>query len=219
MYCLSCLLFLLVTLTGYVLCITKTRLFKYIENFTSKNWKFSNEKFWYFHISAQNIDCGYPLEPPRRGGSNEYPQFMCVFFSRNKKNDVYPCKPHFYYIKVGIKGVKIIWACFRDGLWLVYCLSWLNCPLFLLVSLVGYVLWLWLAMFCGCGSLGSVVVARYVLLLWLAMFCGCGSLCSVVVARYVSRLWLFQDIFYTIFHWTLWMLKANSLVDKRAIFS
>ena len=26
-----------------------------------------------FHISAPNIDCGYPLEPPRRGGSNEYP--------------------------------------------------------------------------------------------------------------------------------------------------
>ena len=25
-----------------------------------------------FLISAQNIDCGYPLEPPRRGGSNEY---------------------------------------------------------------------------------------------------------------------------------------------------
>ena len=22
----------------------------------------------------KNIDCGYPLEPPRRGGSNEYPQ-------------------------------------------------------------------------------------------------------------------------------------------------
>ena len=27
-----------------------------------------------FLISAQNIDCGYSLEPPRRGGSNEYPQ-------------------------------------------------------------------------------------------------------------------------------------------------
>ena len=27
-----------------------------------------------FHISAQNIDCGYSLEPPRRGGSNEFPQ-------------------------------------------------------------------------------------------------------------------------------------------------
>ena len=25
---------------------------------------------------AQNIDCGYTLEPPRRGGSNEYPQSM-----------------------------------------------------------------------------------------------------------------------------------------------
>ena len=59
-----------------------------------------------FHISAKNIDCGYSLEPPPRGGSNEYPQY--VFLSRNKKNDVYPCKPQFYYIKVGFKGVKFI---------------------------------------------------------------------------------------------------------------
>ena len=29
-----------------------------------------------FLISSQNIDCGYSLEPPRRGGSNEYPQSM-----------------------------------------------------------------------------------------------------------------------------------------------
>ena len=29
-----------------------------------------------FLISVQNIDCGYSLEPPRRGGSNEYPQSM-----------------------------------------------------------------------------------------------------------------------------------------------
>ena len=29
-----------------------------------------------FYTSAQNIDCGYSLEPPRRGGSNEYPQSM-----------------------------------------------------------------------------------------------------------------------------------------------
>ena len=29
-----------------------------------------------FHISAQNIDCLYSLEPPRRGVSNEYPQSM-----------------------------------------------------------------------------------------------------------------------------------------------
>ena len=29
-----------------------------------------------FLISAQNIDCGYSLEPPRRGDSNGYPQSM-----------------------------------------------------------------------------------------------------------------------------------------------
>ena len=52
-----------------------------------------------FHISAQNIDCGYSLEPPRRGDSNEYTQSMF---------NVYPRKPQFYYIKVGFKGVKII---------------------------------------------------------------------------------------------------------------
>ena len=32
--------------------------------------------FIIFVISAENIDCGYSLEPPRRGGSNEYPQSM-----------------------------------------------------------------------------------------------------------------------------------------------
>ena len=30
----------------------------------------------YGHIFAQNIDCGYILEPPQLGGSNEYPQSM-----------------------------------------------------------------------------------------------------------------------------------------------
>ena len=37
-----------------------------------------------------------------------------MFMSRNKKNNVYPCKLQFYYIKEGFKGVKIIQACFRD---------------------------------------------------------------------------------------------------------
>ena len=53
-------------------------------------------------MAAQNIDCGYSLEPPRQGGSNEYPQSM--FLSRNKKNNRYPSKPQFYCIKVGFKG-------------------------------------------------------------------------------------------------------------------
>ena len=52
--------------------ITKTRLFKYIENFTTKKWKFSGKKKSdIFHIFAQNIVCRYSLEPPLRGGSNE----------------------------------------------------------------------------------------------------------------------------------------------------
>ena len=57
--------------------ITKTHLFKYIENFSSKKLKiFRYKNCDIFHISARNIDCGYSLEPPRRGGSNEYPQSM-----------------------------------------------------------------------------------------------------------------------------------------------
>ena len=78
----------------------KTCLFKYNENSTAqKNENFQKKKSNIFHISALNIDCGYSLEPPR-------PQSM--FLSRNKNNNVYPCKPQFYYIKVGFKGVKII---------------------------------------------------------------------------------------------------------------
>ena len=88
-------------------CITKTCLFKYTENFTTKkNENFQIKISDIFQISALNIDCGYSLEPPRRGGSNEYPQSM--FLCRNKKNNLYPCKPQFYYIKVGFKGVKTI---------------------------------------------------------------------------------------------------------------
>ena len=61
----------------FIFSITKIHLSKYIENFTTKKGKLSEKKFLYFfYISAQNIDCGYSLEPPRRGGSNEYPQFM-----------------------------------------------------------------------------------------------------------------------------------------------
>ena len=66
--------------------ITKTRLFKYIENpppsppsskkkkKKKKTEKFQIKKPWKFSYSVQNIDCGYSLEPPRRGDSNEYPQ-------------------------------------------------------------------------------------------------------------------------------------------------
>ena len=48
-----------------------------------------------FRISSQNIDCGYSLEPPRRGGSNEYHN-LC-FWAEIRKNSVYPYKPQFYF--------------------------------------------------------------------------------------------------------------------------
>ena len=47
----------------------------------------------FFHASAQNIDCGYSLEPPRRGGSNEYPQFM--LFSKIRTIMYTPVNPSF----------------------------------------------------------------------------------------------------------------------------
>ena len=56
-----------------------------------KTENFQMKTLIFFLISAQNIDFGYSLEPPRRGGSNEYPQYM--FLSRNKKNNVYPVNP------------------------------------------------------------------------------------------------------------------------------
>ena len=64
--------------------ITETCLFKYTEYFTTTNEHLQIKKTSdIFLISAQNIDCGYSIEPPRRGGSNEYPQSMLL--SRNKK--------------------------------------------------------------------------------------------------------------------------------------
>ena len=57
--------------------ITKTCLFKYTENFTTKKKEnFQIKSSDILHVSPQNIDCENSLEPPRRGGSNEYPQFM-----------------------------------------------------------------------------------------------------------------------------------------------
>ena len=72
----------------------------------SKTENFQIKTLIFFIFLLKNINCGYSLEPPRWGGSNKYPQSM--FLSRNKKNNVYPCKPQFYYMKVGFKGIKII---------------------------------------------------------------------------------------------------------------
>ena len=49
----------------------------------------------FFLIFAQNVDCWYTLEPPRRRGSNEYPQ--CMFWSKNKKIGIPLHSPVFLY--------------------------------------------------------------------------------------------------------------------------
>ena len=92
--------------TGIHYCHYKNTPIQIYWKFHHKKLKLYRQNFWYFfHISAQNIDCWYSLELPCWGSSNEYPQSM--FLSRNKKNNVFPCKPQFYCIKVGFKGVKI----------------------------------------------------------------------------------------------------------------
>ena len=48
-----------------------------------------------FYNFAQNIDCGYMLELPCRGGSNEYPQSM--FWIKNKKIGIPLQTPVFQY--------------------------------------------------------------------------------------------------------------------------
>ena len=60
-----------------------------MENFQQKSTNI-------FLIFAQNIDCGYMLEPPRRGGSNEYPHSY-VLEQRSEKL-AYPCITQFCYI-------------------------------------------------------------------------------------------------------------------------
>ena len=68
-------------------------------------------------IFAQNMDCGYMLEPPQRSGSNEYPQSM--LWSKDMKNRYTSACPSFLYIKLGFKGVYLSWTCFPDFLFFV----------------------------------------------------------------------------------------------------
>ena len=66
---------------------------QYMEIFSSVNIEISLEKkyIYIYNIFAQNIDCGYRLEPP-----NENPPSM--FWIKNKKNMYTP------HIKVGYEG-------------------------------------------------------------------------------------------------------------------
>ena len=79
--------------------------------FDSKNENFTGKILIFFLIFAQNIDRGYTLEPPCRGGSNEYPQSM--FWS--KIIPLHYSILQFCYKQVGFKGVYITRTCFPDA--------------------------------------------------------------------------------------------------------
>ena len=86
--------------------ITKTRLFKYIENFTTKNGKFSDKDsdvffFFFFFFFFSNFCSKYRTEAVLTSTYN-----LC-FWAEISKNNEYPCKPKFYYIKVRFKGSKL----------------------------------------------------------------------------------------------------------------
>ena len=59
--------------------------------------------FKYFSYFAQNIDCWYTLELSQAVLMRTHN--LC-FRAKIRKN-VYPCKPQFYYIKVGCEGYKL----------------------------------------------------------------------------------------------------------------
>ena len=78
----------------YFLSLRKHAYSNILKILPTKNENFQIKILIFFQISAQNISCGYSLEPPRRDGSTEYSQSM-FFEQKKEKNNVYPCKPKF----------------------------------------------------------------------------------------------------------------------------
>ena len=79
---------------------TPIQIYRHFHLLKLKNFRYKNSDI--FHMSAQNIDREYSLEPPLRGGSNEYPQ--SIFVSRNKKIIYTPVNPSFTIWKWGLRG-------------------------------------------------------------------------------------------------------------------
>ena len=83
-----------------------------------KNENFQQKMFYIFLIFAQNIDCGYSLEPPQ----------LC-FGAKIRKIGIPLHTPVLLY-KSGVQGVYITRTCFRDEIpsSLTYkCLLWYGC--------------------------------------------------------------------------------------------
>ena len=74
--------------------ITKTLPVQMCRKFhLQKTEKFQIKTSDIFQISSQNIDCGYLLELPLQGSSNEYPQSM--FWAEIRKIMYTPVNPRF----------------------------------------------------------------------------------------------------------------------------
>ena len=61
--------------------------------------------FYFILFLLKDIECGYSLD---RLAEAILTVSTIYVLSRNKKKNVYPCKPQFYYIEVGFKWVNII---------------------------------------------------------------------------------------------------------------
>ena len=81
--------------------ITKTRLLKYIENFTSKKLKLSDEKLWKFsYFYSKHI-----LSVLVKTASAWRFKRVSTIYAFEQKINVYPCTPQFYYINNGVKTI------------------------------------------------------------------------------------------------------------------
>ena len=67
----------------------ESRLYLNISPPNTENFQIENSDIF------QNIDCGYSLEPPRRGGSNEYTQSTFPSKNKGQKAMYTPVNPSF----------------------------------------------------------------------------------------------------------------------------
>ena len=86
--------------TIYGLPLRKQAYSNILENLPAKYENFQIKILIFFLCLLKNIDCGYSLEPPRRGGSNEYPQSM--FWAEIWKIMYTPVNPSFTIYKSGV---------------------------------------------------------------------------------------------------------------------
>ena len=78
----------------FLIFYSKHRLWVHVRTASPRRFlRVQNENCFFFLIFAQNIDCGFTLEPPRPGDYYEYPQ--SIFWSKYKKNRYTPAYPSF----------------------------------------------------------------------------------------------------------------------------